>query len=149
MYVMALKNLHNWKLKADKARTLKHNGELFGDSDIEDISEEILLQGEPEINEEEEEESNAKDLQENTALKSEVKQEENVEEILSEDDKEVLMMKGVGSIWEEDVKIKSEEKIGGRLSKDIEGVTWIDEEGVVLRPNGVLKEYKRSGATGN
>lgn len=147
MYVMALKNLHNWKLKADKARTLKHNGELFGDSDIEDISEEILLQGEPEINEEEE--SNAKDLQENNDLKSEVKQEENVEEILSEDDKEVLRMGGVGSIWEEDKKIKSEEKIGGRLSKDIEGVTWIDEEGVVLRPNGVLKKYKRSGATGN
>lgn len=146
MYVMALKNLHNWKLKADRARTLKYSGELFDDSEIEDIPEEILLQGEPDINEEEEE-SDTKDVQDNVDLVAEVKQEENVEEILREDEREILSTEGADGTWDEDDKIKNEEKIGGRLSKDIEGVTWIDEEGVVLRPNGVLKEYNNSGAT--
>lgn len=147
MYVMALRNLHNWKSKADRIRTLKYSGELFDDSEIEDISEEILLQGEPEFNEEEE--RDVKDIQESVDLKVVVKQEENAEEILREEEREILSKEGEEGIWEEDEKIKSEEKIGGQLSKDIEGVTWIDEEGVVLRPNVVLKEYRSNDATGN
>lgn len=149
MYVMALKNLHNWKSKADRVRTLKCSGELFDDSDIEDIPEEILLQGEPDINEDEEE-SNLKDEQESKEdIAAIVKEEENVEEIFTGEERKVLSMEGEYGIWEEDERIKSAEKIGGRLSKDIEGVTWIDEEGVVLRPNGVLKEYKSSNPPGN
>lgn len=146
---MALKNLYNWKSKADRVRTLKCSGELFDDSEIEDIPEEILLQGEPDINEDEEE-SNSSDEQENEEdIAVIVKQEKNEEEILRGKERVVLSMEGEYGIWEEDERIKSAEKIGGRLSKDIEGVTWIDEEGVVLRPNGVLKEYKSSDAPGN
>lgn len=139
MYVMALKNLHNWKSKADRIRTLKYSEELFDDSEIEDIPEEILLQGEPDFNEEEEEEDecDAKDVPKSVLFVTVVEQDENVEEILREEEREILNMEG-----EENEKIKSEAIIGGRLSKDIEGVTWIDDEGVVLRPNGVLKEYK-------
>lgn len=149
MYVMALKNLHNWKLKADRIRSLEYSGELFDDSEIEDISEEILLQGEPDFNKEEEEESEVKDMQESVDLKTVVKQEEKVEEILKEEEREVLSMDGQEGIWEEDEKIKREKKIGGRLSKDIEGVTWVDDDGVVLRPNGVLRKYISHDATGN
>lgn len=148
MYVMALKNLHNWKSKADRIRSLDCSGKLFDDSEIEDISEEILLQGEPDCNEEEDE-SCVRDEQESIDLKTVVKQEENIEEMLREEEVEILSMEREESNWEEDEKIKSEEKIGGRLSKDIDGVTWIDEEGVVLRPNGVLKEYKSNDAVRN
>lgn len=143
MYVMALKNLYNWKSKAERVRKSECSGELFDDSEIEDIAEEILLQGETIFNEEEEEEDYAKDVQEHVGLEVIVDQDENVEEILKLEEREVL------SYLEEDDKIKSEAKIGGRLSKDIEGVTWIDEEGVVLRPNGILKGCKSNSARGN
>lgn len=149
MYVMALKNLHNWKTKADRIRKSESSGELVNNSEIEDIPEEILLQGETNFNDEEEE-SGAKDVQETEGLEVIVDQEENVEELLKHEERVVLRcLEGEGGVWGEDDKIESEEKIGGRLSKDIEGVTWIDEEGVVLRPNGLLKGYRNNSATGN
>lgn len=139
MYIMALKNLHNWKAKASRVlQKLDQNEEgTDEESEIEDVSENILLEGEDDIIEESTESDDEADEETEVADVS--------DEVSTKEPRKVFkgMRSNPGS-WDEDESTNEDkEKVGGRLSKDIEGVTWIDEEGLVVKPNVVLEATNR------
>lgn len=115
---MALKNLYNWKKADDLSK--EENGEVFCEDSLEEVSDDVVLD---EI--------------------------ADVIETSSDDDAEVV---GENDTWqdvksltlsleeEDNTTTETEEVVGGKLRKDIEGVTWMDEEGVVVRTNRWLKE---------
>ncbi|KAI5640915.1 3'5'-cyclic nucleotide phosphodiesterase domain-containing protein [Phthorimaea operculella] len=132
MYVMALRNLHRWTIKAERVRNKENNEEDDDNTEWEEISEEVLLGEDTSTTEEDATDLKESDSSENTekAKLAEFKK-DNTSEFSWEDDES---------------KLKNEELIGGRLSKDIEGVTWIDEEGVVVQPNDALPTLVKNSA---
>ncbi|KAJ2954151.1 hypothetical protein O0L34_g2378 [Tuta absoluta] len=132
MYVMALRNLHRWTQKSERVRNKDNNEEDDDDMEWEDISDEVLLGDELSITEEYDDIKGSESSESTEAAKLREFRKDNTSELS----------------WEEEVegKLKSEELIGGRLSKDIEGVSWIDEEGVVVRPNDTLPTLVKNNA---
>lgn len=119
---MALKNLYNWKRADDLTKDV--NEEVFCEDSLEEVSDDVVLDDIPEIIETSSDDEET-EVDENYALHDVNRS------ILADED-------------EDNTTTEKEEVVGGKLQKDIEGITWIDEEGVVLRTNRWLKETANS-----
>lgn len=119
---MALKNLYNWKRADDLTKDI--NEEVFCEDSLEEVSDDVVLDDIPEIIETSSDDEET-EVDENYALHDVNRS------ILPDED-------------EDNTTTEKEEVVGGKLQKDIEGITWIDEEGVVLRTNRWLKETANS-----